>query len=146
MGLPVAERFRDPCADDGVRWCTVMSVASPLLHGLALLGATGTVALGMFGGWAPERCARFVGLEARDKTGFGEFRATYGGLFVALGAVPLWTGESTAYLVAAAAWAGAAVGRAVSLVVDGAWRERRSVGALAFEGVFAALLAMGVVR
>jgi hypothetical protein len=57
-----------------------------------------------------------------------------------------WTGESAAYLVAAAAWAGAAAGRAVSLLADGAWRERRRVGALAFEDGLAALLAVGAAR
>jgi hypothetical protein len=122
-----------------------MNPASPLLHWLGVLGAIGTLTLGMLGLCSPARIARFVGLEAQDKTGFGEFRATYGGLFVALGAVPLWTGEPAAYLVAAAAWAGAAMGRAVSLAADGAWRERRSVGALAFESAWAALLAMGAV-
>jgi hypothetical protein len=110
---------------------------------LAVAGALGTVALGLLGLFAPHHCARFVGLTARDRTGFGEFRATYGGLFVALGGLPLWTGEPWAYLAASLAWAGAAAGRVVTLLADGGWRERRGFAALAFEAAFAALLALG---
>jgi|LauGreDrversion4_2_1035121.scaffolds.fasta_scaffold193427_3 hypothetical protein len=111
---------------------------------LAVTAATGTVALGLLGLLAPNFCARFVGLTARDRTGIGEFRATYGGLFVALGALPLWTGDSSAFLAASLAWSGAMVGRLVSIVVDEGWRERRNLAALAFEGVFALALATGV--
>jgi len=111
---------------------------------LAIAGASGTVLMGLLGLLAPARCAGFVGLFARDRTAFGEFRATYGGLFVALGVLPLWSGATMAFLAAALAWAGAACGRVVSMLVDGGWREPRNYAAVAFESAFAALLAMGV--
>jgi hypothetical protein len=110
---------------------------------LAPLGAAATVGMGLLGLLAPARCAAFVGLTARDRSAFAEFRATYGGLFIALGAVPLWSGHPLAYFVAAAAWAGAAGGRVVSVLADHGHREPRNFAALAFESAFAALLATG---
>lgn len=121
-----------------------MSDPLPLSHWLAIAGATGTVAMGLLGLLAPARCAAFVGLSARDRTAFGEFRATYGGLFVAIGLLPLWSGATMAFLAAAMAWAGAACGRVVSMLVDGGLREPRNYAAVAFESGFAALLAMGI--
>lgn len=111
---------------------------------LAIAGASGTVLMGLLGLLAPARCAAFVGLSARDRTASAEFRATYGGLFVALGVLPLWSGATMAFLAAALAWVGAACGRIVSMLVDGGWREPRNYAAVAFESAFAALLAMGV--
>jgi len=115
-----------------------------LSHWLAIAGASGTVAMGLLGLLAPARCAALVGLSARDRTAFGEFRATYGGLFVALGLLPLSSGAPMAFLAAALAWAGAACGRVVSMLVDHGWREPRNYAAVALESVFAALLATGV--
>jgi hypothetical protein len=120
-----------------------MDNLSQLSGWLASAGALGTVAMGLLGLLAPGRCARFVGLSARDRTGFGEFRATYGGLFIALGVLPLWSGEALAFLAAALAWAGAAAGRLVSIALDRGWREPRNFAAVGFESLFAALLAVG---
>ena len=120
-----------------------MTTAMMVSHWSAIAGAVGTLCLGMFGLLAPTHCARFVGLSARDRTGFGEFRATYGGLFIALGALPLWSGEPMAFLAASLAWGGAAVGRLTSILVDGGHTEGRSFAALAFECAFALLLASG---
>ncbi|MFZ9961604.1 MAG: DUF4345 family protein [Candidatus Limnocylindrus sp.] len=121
-----------------------MTTAMMVSHWSAIAGAVGTLCLGMFGLLAPTHCARFVGLSARDRTGFGEFRATYGGLFIALGALPLWSGEPMAFLAASLAWGGAAVGRLISVLIDGGYQERRSLAAFAFECAFALLLATGV--
>lgn len=121
-----------------------MSDLLPLSHWFAVAGASGTVAMGLLGLLAPARCGSFVGLTARDRTAFGEFRATYGGLFVALGVLPLWSGEPFAFLAAALAWAGAACGRVVSMLIDDGWREPRNFAAVAFECAFAALLGAGI--
>lgn len=51
----------------------------------APLGAVGTLMLGWFGLIAPMRAARMVGLVPDGSRGISELRATYGGLFIAMG-------------------------------------------------------------
>ncbi len=100
---------------------------------LAQAAAVVTLGLGVMGLLWPARAARFTGLSALHRTGFGEFRSTYGGLFVGLGLAPLVTGAPTANGVVAAAWLCTGVGRLVSIVFDGGAKEPRSFGALALE-------------
>ena len=109
---------------------------------LNLLGATGTVGMGFLGLLAPTSAAGFVGLQPLTLAGRSEFRATYGGLWIALGLVPLMSGEPLAYLMAGLCWALTAVGRLVSIVWDRAG-DRRNWGAVLFEGLFAGLLLAG---
>ena len=78
-----------------------------------------TVGFGLLGLLMPRRAARFVGLRAVLPAGQSEFRATFGGLFVALGAVPLLSGEPIAYAVTGAAWIATGLGRVVSIMLDG---------------------------
>ncbi|MGE0741587.1 MAG: hypothetical protein AB7O98_09610 [Hyphomonadaceae bacterium] len=108
-----------------------LALVAWVLNALALgvgvfLGARGLI--------DPHWAARFVRLKADDQGGgFAEFRATYGGVFLGLHGVALlfslvWitrgvdviglfaTGASA---VLAAAWAGAAGGRTISMWRDG---------------------------
>jgi hypothetical protein len=50
--------------------------------------------------------------------GYSEMRASVGGLFVVAGIAALWLGTPTAYAMIGFAFAGAALGRVVSLVLD----------------------------
>lgn len=102
------------------------------LSALALAFGAG---LGGRGLLDPRWAARFVRLRADEQGGgFAEFRATYGGVFLGLHAAALalclvWLsgGEAVigaaatgAVAVIAAAWAGAAIGRALAIWRDGA--------------------------
>lgn len=57
-----------------------------LSHTLHLLGALLTATLGGLGLLRPTAAARLIGLEPTGRLGRSELRATYGGLFFALGA------------------------------------------------------------
>jgi hypothetical protein len=85
---------------------------------LALLGAVLTICLGLFGALSPRRAAAFVGLSPMGGLGLSEVRATYGGLFVAMGGTCLYLQDQNAYFVAGAAWVGAAALRIPSLFID----------------------------
>jgi len=99
---------------------------------LSNLGAAITLGLGLLGLFAPERAARLVSVRPVDRLGRSEIRATYGGLFAALGLACLLTQAPAAFLAAGIAWLGAAAGRTFSAVVD-ASRSRANLGAVAFE-------------
>ena len=105
---------------------------------LANIGAVLTLALGLLGLFAPGKAAEMVELSARTHPGRSEFRATYGGLFVGLGLVPLATQEPVAFVVAGAAWLGAALARVVSIALDRALSPKNWL-AVGFEGGIGAL-------
>lgn len=102
-----------------------------VLNVLALLVG---VALGVRGLFDPKWVARLVRLREDGPGGGAEFRATYGAMFIGLHLVALaMTGKyllggtyvvgvaaSGAAAVLAAGWAGAAFGRVVSILRDGA--------------------------
>jgi hypothetical protein len=103
------------------------------------LGALATLALGGLGLLRPTAAARFTGLEAATQEGRSEFRATYGGLFAALGAFALLAQDQVVFTGLGAAWVGAGLGRALSIWADRA-RTPRNYAAVAFEGVLGLLL------
>lgn len=108
---------------------------------LALCGALATAGLGLLGLVAPARAAAFASLAPVGLVGRSEIRATYGGLFLGLGAVCLVTRAPEALLAAGVAWLGAAAGRLVSVAVD-ASRSPKNLGGVAFEAAIGlALLA-----
>ena len=100
---------------------------------LATLGASLTLGLGLLGLFAPKVAGSAVRLSDRSHPEPAELRATYGGLFVGLGAVPLLTGAEAAYLAIGAAWVGAATARIVSLALDRTLSPRNWL-AVGFEG------------
>lgn len=85
---------------------------------LAISGALLTLGLGFFGAFWPDRAAAFVGISPQGGRGRSEVRATYGGLFMALGGACLYLQSPEAYFVAGAAWTGAAAMRVPSLLLD----------------------------
>lgn len=113
-----------------------MTLGFSLGSGLALLGVLTGLGLGLMGLLTPHRALRFVGLKAAAEEGLGEVRATYGGMFIALelvaAALLLGRDDSAGMVVAGAAWLGAALGRVVSLVVDGR-RTPKNAAAVLFE-------------
>lgn len=103
------------------------------------LGALTTLALGGLGLLRPASAARFTGLQATTPEGRSEFRATYGGLFAALGAFALLAQDQVVFTGLGAAWVATGLGRAASIWVDDA-RTPRNYAAAAFEGALGLLL------
>lgn len=101
---------------------------------LNALGLTSGLALGLRALIDPKWAARFVRLKPDEQAGgFAEFRATYGGMFLAVHAAALLMtlmylngGEFVIGVAATggaaalgAAWAGACGGRVLSMLLDG---------------------------
>lgn len=102
-----------------------------------VLGVVVGGGLGLLGLVAPARAQRFVGLSPSAPEGTGETRATYGGFFLGLELAAgwaWWSGSLTPMTVVAIAWLGAALGRVVSLLVDG-HRTQKNLAGVAFEAV-----------
>jgi len=97
-----------------------------------LIAAAVTVGLGLLGFLAPSRAMRLVGIEANRPHGGLEPRATYGGLFIALGAFPLLTGEPVAFQMLGAAWLAAGLARTIFTPIDRVW-TRENLGGIAIE-------------
>jgi hypothetical protein len=103
------------------------------------VGAVATFALGCLGlGW-PRTAAAWVGVEPVGSLGLSELRATYGGLFAALGAFAFLAQDAVVFTGLGAAWLGAAGGRLTAAVLDRA-REPRVFAAALAEGALGVLL------
>ena len=105
----------------------------------ANLGALATLLLGGLGLFFPDRAARFTSLSPVGRTGTSEIRATYGGLFAALGLFCLVPQATVVFLVAGVAWVGAAAGRTWSVVIDRNL-ETQNLGGIGFELAIGVLL------
>lgn len=97
-----------------------------------------TIGFGLFGFLAPRYTASVLDLAPTGSTmGLSELRASVGGLFVVAGLAALWLGDPVAYAMIGFAFAGAAAGRVLSLLLD-----TPPVGkVLVFGGIEAALAA-----
>jgi hypothetical protein len=107
----------------------------PILHHV---GALVTLALGGIGLVSPDTAARLVGLAPAGRLGASELRATYGGLFAALGSFALLTRDEVAFTLVGAAWLGAAAARIGDAFLRGS--DRAVWRAAAFEAALALLL------
>lgn len=92
---------------------------------LAYVSAAITMGLGLLGLLNPALAVRVLGLEVVDPRGFSQARGTFGGLYLALGAMILWAVTARTagplFLRAAAVLIGAtALGRLASILIDGA--------------------------
>ena len=105
---------------------------------LPILAAFITTGLGLMGLVAPKLAAKFTSIEPVGLIGWSEIRATYGGFFLALGLSCLYLQLDTAYLVVGLAWAGAAIGRAISVFADKS-TTAKNLGGIIFEGAIGSL-------
>lgn len=103
------------------------------------IGAVATTLMGCLGAFFPSRAAKLTNLSPVGATGISEIRATYGGLFMALGLACVVLQSTTAFAVAGLAWTGAAAGRVWSLAIDANF-EPKNLGGIVFELAFAAFL------
>lgn len=86
---------------------------------LNIVAALLTIAFGLFGFLAPRYTAAALDLEPTNSTmGLSEMRASVGGLFVVAGIAAIWLGQPLGYAMIGFAFVGAALGRALSLVLD----------------------------
>ena len=112
------------------------------MDAINIIGAAITAGFGLLGLLAPKRAADLVGLKATSKQGHSEFRATYGGFFLAIGVALLFIREPTAFAVAGLAWLGAAAGRTMSIHLDNAF-SIKNVASVGLEALVGALLFVG---
>lgn len=106
------------------------------------IGASITLALGLLGTLAPKVAAKLVGIDPIGLTGVSEIRATYGGLFVGLGGVCLFSQTSAVFFAVGVACLGAALGRGVSVLVDRSYAPK-NLGGMFFEASMGGLLLAG---
>ena len=116
-----------------------MSTESMLNH----LGAIITAALGLMGLLFPKLAAQFTGLEAKSRTAFAEFRATFGGLFLLMGALPMLVGSASAFNFVGCLWIGTALGRLASVFLDQGYKEVKNIAGVGFEAGIGLLLLAG---
>lgn len=86
---------------------------------LNIFAALLTIGFGLFGFLAPRYTASALDLAPTHSTmGLSEMRASVGGLFVVAGLAAIWLNEPLGYAMIGFAFVGAALGRAVSLILD----------------------------
>ena len=112
------------------------------MNTFATIGAGISVAAGVLGFIWPHRVSKVIGLGLPSQLAISEFRATYGGLFIGAGVAVLMIGSGDAARVLGAAWAGACIARAVSVVIDRS-RSKENIAGLAIEATVAVLLLLG---
>jgi hypothetical protein len=110
-----------------------------LAHVLHVLGALVTLGMGGLGLLRPRVAARLIGLIPEGRLGLSELRATYGGLFAALGLFALAVQDQVAFALLGAAWLGAAGARIADALLAPT-RDRAVWRAALFEAAVAALL------
>ncbi len=112
---------------------------------LNIIFALLSIGLGCFGWLAPRYTMGALDLKGGETTmGMSEVRASAGALFVGMGVGAIWLGTPEAYLMLGFCWAGAAMGRLTSLVMDGATRQKLTYFAVeAVVGVAAIVLNLG---
>lgn len=86
---------------------------------LNTIAALLTIGFGLFGFLAPAHTAQALDLAPTNSTmGLSEMRASVGGLFVVTGIAVLWLNHPMAYMMLGVVYAGAALGRFVSVALD----------------------------
>jgi uncharacterized membrane protein HdeD (DUF308 family) len=98
-----------------------------------------TVLTGLVSLIVPRAVQGFIGLTAPGGRGITEIRAVLGGIFIALGAVPLLTREPTTYWMLGVAYLVVGIVRAVSMFIDQSI-EQSNIISLIVEIVFGIIL------
>jgi len=107
----------------------------------ANIGSVATTVLGLLGLFLPYKAAAFVSISPVGLNGRSEIRATYGGLFLALGVACIVAQAEMVFMVAGVAWLGAAVGRVYSALVDRNG-DIKNIGGIALEAGLGTLLVL----
>jgi hypothetical protein len=107
---------------------------------LKIIAAIATVMTGLLALVKPAAVQGFTGLKIDGARGVSEVRAIFGGLFIALGLMPLFFG-GTAYRMLGIAYLAIAVVRAFSVVFDKSY-DRSNLYSLAIEIVLGVILVL----
>jgi hypothetical protein len=108
---------------------------------LQIVAALGTVATGLISLLKPRAVTGFTGLSPEGGRGVTEIRAVLGGVFIALGAVPLITGASEAYHMLGITYLVVATVRAVSMCLDNSVMQSNLIS-VAVEIIFGIILVL----
>ncbi len=107
---------------------------------LKILAALATAATGLLAFFKPDAMYGFTGLKVDGARGVSEIRAIFGGLFIALGIVPIILG-GVAYDVLGFGYLTIAVTRAFSMVFDKSYAQSNIIS-LVIEIVLGVILAI----
>lgn len=105
---------------------------------LQMVAAAATILTGALAFIKPSAAFGFTGLKAEGARGVSEIRSIFGGLFIALGSLPFFLGE-TAYLVLGISYLAIAVARLFSIIVDKSF-DRSNWISLVIEVILGAIL------
>lgn len=105
---------------------------------LKIIAALATTATGFLAFVKPSAAYNFTGLNAAGVRGISEFRAVFGGLFIALGIAPLFLGTD-AYLMLGIGYLAIAIARSFSILFDKSYAQSNIIS-LGIEIVLGAIL------
>lgn len=108
---------------------------------LKIIAAIGTLVTGLFVLVKPKAAEGFTGLTASGPRGISEFRAVFGGLFIALGLFPLIIQSQVAFQMLGWGYLAIAVARLVSIFIDKSY-DRSNLVSLGIEIVFGVILVL----
>jgi len=109
-----------------------------ILMVLKIIAALATAATGLLALIKPDATYGFIGLTANGVRGVSEIRSIFGGLFIALGIVPLFLGP-VAYQMLGITYLAIAAARAFSIVFDKSYAQSNIIS-LVIEIVLGAVL------
>lgn len=105
---------------------------------IKIIAALATAATGLLALIKPDATYGFIGLTANGMRGVSEIRSIFGGLFIALGIVPLFLGP-VAYQMLGITYLAIAAARAFSIVFDKSYAQSNLIS-LVIEIVLGAIL------
>ena len=109
-----------------------------ILMVLKIIAALLTVATGLLALIKPDATYGFIGLNANGVRGVSEIRSIFGGMFIALGIVPLFLGP-VAYQMLGITYLAIAAARAFSIVFDKSYAQSNLIS-LVIEILMGAIL------
>ncbi len=107
---------------------------------LKMVAAAATLLTGLYAFIKPSAAYSFIGLNAEGVRGVSEIRAIFGGLFIALGTLPFFLGDS-AYFVLGISYLAIAVARLFSIIVDKSYDQSNWIS-LGIEVVLGVILVL----
>ena len=111
-----------------------------ILMVLKIIAALATAATGLLAFFTPTAVYGFTGLNASGRRGISEIRAIFGGLFIALGVIPLLLGL-VAYQMLGIGYLAIAVARTFSMVFDKSY-DQSNIISLVIEIVLGIILVL----
>ena len=112
-----------------------------MLDILKMIAAIGTIATGLVGLFRPRAITGFIGLEPIGGRGITELRSVLGGVFIAVGAVPLLLNDPVTYQMLGIMYLVVGVIRVISMFIDQSV-VRSNIISIVVEFVFGVILVL----